>query len=624
MDRGIIITRHDGESPNPPVFDYDYYGRDEDGNLHHSLYGAWWPRSQAIDRLYIELECFREGRTPEEGGLGKYGHLVECVELLWNHSGKQRVEWNPWIEKMLQECCETYEVDEYLAVAGCSSSSKSFGGAVWVWVNWLADPEHTLGLVTSTSIQAAKKRIWRSIVQLYNGLPPSQKVKVRYRPSLNMFQWVPQDDTKPDESAAICLVASEAKQEAAASAKLIGAKNDVVLLVGDELCELSPAILAVAIDNLPSNPKFHMVAMSNPKDREDGFGLLSEPLAGWNSIDETVFEWRTKYGRAIRFDCLQSPNYMEREVVFKYMLTWEKIEKARELRGESSPYFYRFYRGFFPIQGAEDVLYTEVDFSAWLLDRVEWGKEPPIKVAGLDPSFSSGGDVTCLSFALLGKDKAGKMCLQFEEEVSIKEDAQDKRTPRTDQIWLQVKAHLDARGVQYRNLAVDATGAGNPFCDRGVQLLSHEFLRVEFGGKASDKPVSAKVRVEAFKKYANRVSEIWGIGMEFLRGGQLAGLRKSPLVMSQIKARRYETIKSGDGERIRVESKKDMKLRTGRSPDNADAFFILMELCRHRHHFMSEERGLAVLPQNDYLKVMQSLDIVTLSNRGIPEWQAAG
>lgn len=616
----MTITRQPGESPRPPSWDYDFWSRDEDGNIYHSLYGFDWPANKGIDRIYVELECFREGRTVEQGGLGKFGHLQECVELLWNHGGKQRVEWNPWMSQMLQECCETYEADEYLAVAGCSSSSKSFGGAVWVWVNWLADPEHTLGIVSSTSIQAAKKRIWRSIVQLFNGLPESQKSKARYRPSLNMFQWAPPPGVNATDSSAICLVAAEAKQEAAASAKLIGAKNDYVIFAADELAELSQAILAAAIDNLPSNNKFHMVSMSNPKDREDSFGVMAEPLAGWDSIDETTFEWRTKFGRAIRFDCLRSPNYVEREKVYRYMLTYEKIEKARELRGENSPHFFRFFRGFFPIQGAEDVLYTEVDFSAWMREKVEWDKQGPVKVAGLDPSFSSGGDLTILSYGLLGRDTEGKMRLQYEDDISIKEDAQDKRTPRTDQIWQQVKSHCDRLGIEYKNLAVDNTGAGRSFCDRGTQLLSHQIMLVEFGGKASDLPVSAKDRTPACKKFANRVSELWGVGMEYLRGGQFAGLRKNKDLMSQVKARRYEEVKGGDGIRIRVESKKDMKLRTGRSPDNADAFFIMLDLCRVKHHFRSEERGLAILPKQEFIHRMKQLDVVTLSNPRA-EWE---
>lgn len=622
----IEVSEIIGDSPDNPAWDYDAIGYDAAGNLYHWRYGLAWPRKDNNSLIDLELFCFKTGRTAEEGGLGRFGHLQECIELLWNHGGKQRVEWNPWMETMLVECCGTYEADEFLAVAGCSSSSKSHTGAIWVWVNWLADPEHTLGLVTSTSIQAAKKRIFKSMVQLYRDLPPAQKKRVKHRPSLNMFQYLPADGSAASDASTISLIAAEPKQEAAAASKMIGLKNEIVILIGDELCELSPAILSAATDNLVSNPKFHMVAMSNPKDREDSFGQLCEPTAGWDSIDESTYEWRTKYGVAIRFDCLQSPNYIEQETVFKYMLTHSKIEKARELKGENSPSFYRFYRGFFPIQGAEDVLYNEVDFSTWLKNKIEWGNTPPIKVAALDPSFSSGGDLTMLTIGLYGKDVNGKSCIEAADFIPIKENAQDKQTPRTYQIWNQVKKHLDNHGIEYKNLAVDNTGGGGPFCDTGVLILSHEILRVEFGGKASDRPVAAKQWIEAHKKYCNRVSELWGVGMEFLRGGQYGinrGSKWAGALMGQMKARRYETVKSGDGERIRVESKKLMKARTGRSPDEADAWWLLTELCRQRHRFRSEERGISRLPEKDYTAIARKLDMVTRSNRGANDWQPA-
>ena len=102
------ITEYPGESPDPPLFSYDSYGKDENGKLYHSRYKMWIPRDIAYTQTFIELEAFRSGRTVEDGGLGKYGHLVECVNLLWNYGGKSRIEWNPWIEQLLQEACDNH------------------------------------------------------------------------------------------------------------------------------------------------------------------------------------------------------------------------------------------------------------------------------------------------------------------------------------------------------------------------------------------------------------------------------------------------------------------------------------------------------------------------------------
>lgn len=611
----VPIIQQPGDSPKPPSFDYDFWGRDENGNIFHSVYGFYWPRSKDIDQTYIELECFREGRTVEQGGLGKWGHLREAVDCLWNRDGKQKVEWNPWLEKLLEEACEW----NYLAVAGCSSSSKSFGGAIFALVNWLSDPEHTLCLVTSTSVSAARKRIWRSITQLWGWLPKDQQAKGKIKPSLNMIQWTPDDGRVPDDGASISLVAAEPKQEASAVAKLVGLKNKRVVLIADELCELSPAVLA-ATDNLESNEEFHMIALSNPKSVDDPFGLFSEPVDGWASIDEGCFEWMTKWGKAIRFDCLQSENYLQQEVVYRFMLTYEKIKKAEDRLGANSARFFRFYRGFHPAQGNEDILYTEVDFRAYLKKEIEWGKTPPVKVAAMDTAQTSGGDRNIIVYGLIGKDKEGVQCLEYQDHESLKENASSK-DPFTVQMVEQVTGFLKKHSIDPVNFAVDSTS--NKAFAAWVATKMPGLLCVEFGGKASDRPVAANDRTPAWKRFDRRVSELWGCGIEFLRGGQWAGLAKCPEMLTEMKSRRYEMKKSGDGERLSIEEKKKMKLRSGRSPDIADAWMILNELCRQRHYFRSTERGEAILNEDTYLETLRSLDIVALSNRGVPDWVPA-
>jgi hypothetical protein len=81
--------------------------------------------------------------------------------------------------------------------------------------------------------------------------------------------------------------------------------------------------------------------------------------------------------------------------------------------------------------------------------------------------------------------------------------------------------------------------------------------------------------------YANRVTEIWFAGKELIRCGQLKGV--DPELAKEMTARQYETIKGGEGLRMRVEAKPDFKKRTGYSPDNADAAFLLVDLARNRH-----------------------------------------
>ena len=48
-------------------------------------------------------------------------------------------------------------------------------------------------------------------------------------------------------------------------------------------------------------------------------------------------------------------------------------------------------------------------------------------------------------------------------------------------------------------------------------------------------------------------------------------------------------VKGATGIKLRIEQKTDMKKRTGgRSPDDADSFLILLELCRERLNFQAQ------------------------------------
>jgi hypothetical protein len=107
----------------------------------------------------------------------------------------------------------------------------------------------------------------------------------------------------------------------------------------------------------------------------------------------------------------------------------------------------------------------------------------------------------------------------------------------------QLKAQCQKRGVKAENVAIDATGAGAPFCDVVAADWSPEILRVVFAGKATDRRVSMNNQTPCHDLYANRVSEIWFAGKELIRCGQLRGVDQE--LAREMTARQYETIKGG-------------------------------------------------------------------------------
>ena len=141
-----------------------------------------------------------------------------------------------------------------------------------------------------------------------------------------------------------------------------------------------------------------------------------------------------------------------------------------------------------------------------------------------------------------------------------------------------------------RDVAIDASaGGGKTFADAMWSKWGNTFLRVDFGGKASDRPVSAADREKSSVRYANRVSELWGTGKELIRCDQLRNITKE--MADEMTVRKYKDNKALDGgSRIKVESKVDMKRRTGKSPDVYDSACVLIELCREKHGLSSIDK----------------------------------
>jgi hypothetical protein len=291
--------------------------------------------------------------------------------------------------------------------------------------------------------------------------------------------------------------------------------------------------------------------------------------------------WITKWGgKYIRLDGERSPNVLAGETLYPFLPTQEKIDEDKALLGEKSRSYMRMVRAVFFDSDEAEGIYGESELvQCGALGKHQF-KEGSTLIAGLDPAFTNGGDRTMLVFARVGFDLKGQYCLQFEEFVQINDDSTNKAVPRTYQIVRRVIEECKKRGVSAENLAVDSTGAGSPFCDVLAGEWSSDFLRVAFGGKASDRRLSMNSQLTGEELYCNRVSELWFVGKEFMRTKQIFGVTHE--MAKEMTNRRYELVKGGTL-RVRVEPKGELKARAGASPDMADAAFVCLDLARQRH-----------------------------------------
>ena len=544
-----------------------------------TLYGAVFPKG--FNRIMVELLMFRDARSVEKGGLGKAEHFWRVVEILWgpNNPGQKVFVRTPWAERMIENACQ----HKYLAVAGASNSGKSDCYAIWAIVNYLADPEHTQVLVTSTSLKESRKRIWGKIKEYWQSLGNGFPGKLVDSHGLIRHPTL-------GETCGITLLAGDPKREKEAVGKMIGIKADRLLFVADELTELSHAILAACLSNLGLNKKyFQFTGLANPNSYFDPFGELAQPKEGWDSIHADKEEWATRYGWCLRLDGEKSPNILAGEVLYPFLPTQATIDELKQTRGENSSEYWRMIRGYWSPSGNEESIYSEADIMKFGAGKkCEW-ISPPEKISSLDPGFTAGGNRSIYWLGSVGTSREGRRVIQFEKKIELKDDVTNKSEPRNFQIARQFVEQCKRDGVSPKRVALDTTGGGIGFADIVEHIWgNNEFLRVCFGGNASNKPMSLSNRKPANEVCANRVTEIWLACKELMRNEQIRGV--TPDLAKEMTSRRYDkSIKQDGNHKVKVESKRDMKGRVGESCDLADSAFVLVDLCRQRLGFSAQK-----------------------------------
>lgn len=534
-------------------------------------------------RLDQELYCFRVAHPIEKGGLGQAEHFWKVVDMVWgpknvvNNRTKIFVR-NPWSEDMIEELCKY----AYCAFGGGGGTTKSETAGLWLLVKYLANARKILGGVLSTSIPAAKRRIWGSMTDLVNAVPA---LPLKVMASLNVIRYVSPTFVSSDKSS-LALIAAERSKAKEAVGKLIGMHNEEVIIVGDELSELTEAILEYALPggNLCTNPKHQFIGLANPPGYFDPFAKLWKPKGGWGEISVESYRWESEHGVSMHFDAMKSPNIIAGKTLYPFLPTADQIQAARKAEGgENSLRFWRMIRGFPSPVGEEDLIYTQPEILVHEGDGpVIWDERPTLQCASLDPGFTNGGDRSVMTLGTVGYSTAGLLTLSYGQQIELVEDVRKlEEENRSQQICKAFMEECVKRNIEIVNTACDSTGAGSPFCDVMDIVWGRGMLRVNFGGAPSERPVSFTDMTPADKRYYDRVTEIWYSGKEYLRAGQLKNI--PGMMATQMCQRKYGT--TGADKLIYAESKKFMKLRMQCSPDFADSGFILLDLARQRLGF---------------------------------------
>lgn len=512
-------------------------------------------------------------------------HFKLFVTLLWGRPDcKEPFHWNPYSLRMLDGAIE----QKMLALSGHASSGKTRFGVVWGLAQFLIYNETTKVFFTSTTIKEARARIWGDVEMYwheaakymgYAGMPGklvSSESKI-----------VGYINGKPTDKTGCALIASG--DSAKDSASKIGFKMIRLLLIADELPLMRHELYEATV-NLMVNEGFQMIGIGNLTDVFDPFGCFAEPKDGWDSITEDYDEWPTaKGGYCLRFNGEKSPNVRAGRNLYPGLLTQEGIDVIIRTHGHRTVGYYKMVLSYPCPEGNAEQIYNSIELinNKCHDSNVLW-QDIPQRVGFLDPAFTKGGDRAAACICEIGNAYVdeGRRTVQVLKmllledlmmNVSAGKNVQDPNQQLADafiKLCEQYRVPLNNRGA-------DVTGGGSPFASLLATKQGHGMVLVSFAGKASEKAISKTDTRTGDQRFANRVSELWYIGKEFIRSEQIRGLTKE--LMDELCTRKYKEL----GTKILVESKKELKKRSqNKSCDFGDAWAGCVEIARSRFGFM--------------------------------------
>jgi hypothetical protein len=522
-------------------------------------YGLDFSKHPNISQLEIELLCVSDPDPSRFSGLTRGRHMKHVIHMMWPDVIKT---WNDWNELALW----AWTSYEEIGVTGCAAAGKTFTFTLLSLVEYLARPMGTRVALTSTTVPSLRGRIWSEMMRFVRPAVPLFGLNVVDSQTKIQFQ-------KGDDRSSIIALAVDSGAVEQAVGKLQGVHLPRMVVMVDEAAQTNPAVFSARANLQVGTDFFRFIAIANASSMFDSHGLFCEPKMGWGSIQDGDEHWETKSGICVRFDGLKSPNIKAGRTIYPYLFGQENVDTIKKNFGEGSLEWNSYCRGMWSRSGARNTMLDSAmitDGNA--RDGVIWQGGGVKTIAGLDPAFTTEGDDCILRFAKVGKADDGNLTMLLTDVVRLNLQ-DDPNYPLFYQVADQTINELKARGVEPEDFALDSTGAGAGIADIISQRWQSGFVRVSFGGAATDAPVSVEDTRPAKQVYANRVTQLWGQIKVIVMGGRLRGLDDQ--TARELCARIY-TLKN---ERTLLESKKDLKKRTkGNSPDRADALALLAEL----------------------------------------------
>lgn len=529
------------------------------------------------------------GRWIKKGGgvagEGMKFHFKRLQELLWP---TEKV-WHKW-NIMQMEC---YLDNSITVVMGAASTGKTNSAATDVLADYFCYPECTTVICCSTTKERLEDRIMGEF-------------KKYFRLAKDRCNWLPGHliegrqrivtDSRAEAAEGrdfrngIIGVAALKGNSYVGLSSFIGIKNKRVRLLADEL-SLLPRAFIDSISNLDKNPSFKCIGLGNPKDTTDAMGVLGEPaahLGGWDGgIDQTP-QTKTWPTRRIGGICLQLPGPDSPNLDGKLgipLITQEQIDRDVAYYGTDSIQYTMMNLASMPRgQGSRRVITRQMCQKFHALDDPAWKDARRTQIAFLDAAYGGAGGDRCvfgwLQFGIEALPLDGSMHVSnliSQDQPSLAErqilhlggmelvPIVNNDEPAEDQIVDFVRSRCEQQGVSPENFWFDA-GMRTSLVSAFSRKWSSNVQSIDFGGRPSDRKVSTEIDVFCKDYYSKFVTELWFNVRHVIEANQFRGMTED--VMMEGSSREWKIVGAN---KIEVETKAEMKLKTSRSPDLFDA-----------------------------------------------------
>jgi hypothetical protein len=562
--------------------------------LHTFKYG--YRSTIPVPEWTLEATAFCQGRTPANGGLGRFQHLYNWLSLTWPKE-IQPDRWNPWTERTIRALCSDEDAQiigssrvKVTCLTGNAAASKTHTAGMYAFCYWACSPHNTIVMITSTTKGMVKSRIWPVIQHMHDTARTGDKGDTPWKAfnkvdSQTTIKFIPQGTDSSNEKNAIFGMAVDRGELQKSAARLRGLHDTRMLLIIDEANATPEAIFETIPNQLKGCQNHEIIVIGNPISHMDAHGQACTPSEGWSIVTESRHQWRTKGvqkwelapGTCLRFDGKESPNVKLGRDQWPFLFTCADWYRACAPDKERTLAYWSQSRGLWPPDGFCNTILSEA-----MLEKYDPVNGLPFRwlshragVAFLDSGF--GGDACKLGFAEFGDIEGGKTGVQILEILEIQFDIAEKSEVIDYIIARRCIQECKRRGIASNCFGLDRTGTG-----RGVAAIicaewADDIVQVEYGSVATERPSSTADGRPSREIYFNRVCEMHWSLREFLEAGQLRGIPIQARV--ELSTREYSMV----GRRYKLESKEDYKKRVStHSPDDGDDVTGIVDVVRMR------------------------------------------